>query len=198
MTQYITITLALLVGSSSTALAERFEVRPGTGSSTVRFDSRAPVESFHGETDRVEGHITSDLNALADSIEVRLAVDLASLDTGIDLRNRHMRENHLETDAYPKALFEGARLVTGVGSSLAAGVPTRFDVEGSLTLHGVTRTIRVPVDVTLLTGDERAIRVSGAFRIGLSDYEIKRPKFLFLKLSEEQAISFDILAHSRP
>ena len=35
-------------------------------------------------------------------------VEMADLDTGIDKRNRDMRENHLETDLYPTARFEGA------------------------------------------------------------------------------------------
>ncbi|MBK9304990.1 MAG: YceI family protein [bacterium] len=38
-------------------------------------------------------------------------VDLAALDTGIGLRNRHMRENHLETDRFPQAVFRGARIL---------------------------------------------------------------------------------------
>ncbi len=185
---------ALVTFLATAALAERFAIRPGGNDSMVRFDSKAPVESFHGTTDRLEGHVEIDPSLIGDRIDIRIEVDLASLDTGISLRNRHMRENHLETDRFPTALFEGARVINGGGGALTT-IVTSFEVEGTFTLHGVTRTIRVPVEVTLLTGPgHQGLRMTGGFKVDLSDYEIARPKFLFLKLGEEQTISFDIFA----
>ena len=76
----------------------------------VRFISQAPIEDFDGVTDRIDGYVLLDglrfeSSAGGPETEFYLEVELASLDTGIGLRNRHMRENYLEVEEYPYATF---------------------------------------------------------------------------------------------
>lgn len=66
-------------------------------------------------------------------------VDLASLDTGIGLRNRHMRENHLHTDEFPEAVFSGSMAWPAEIPSMEPGVEVELEFSGRLELHGVTR-----------------------------------------------------------
>jgi len=177
--------LLLLAGS---ARAEEFVVRPG-GANKVVFLSKAPVESFEGKTAKLEGRIAVDPAAVGDSITVRVEVDLASLDTGIAKRNQHMRENHLETAKYPKAVFTGATVAGPAGARLEAGRPVAFEVEGTFALHGVSRRLRTTVEVTLEDqGGKRQLRFKTAFPVSLAAYAISRPQFLFLKLADEQAV----------
>jgi len=182
---------------ADTAHATDYEFVPGKSGNFVRFESKATLESFKGETNVISGQLTLDPKDIGDSIGVYISIDLGSLDTGIDRRNEHMRKNHLETTDYPNAVFRGAAILTP--GSLEEGKTTTFEIEGTLELHGVTKRLRTSVDVTLAgEANHETIRVVTSFPITLPDYNIERPKFLFLKLSEVQHITFDATATAKP
>jgi polyisoprenoid-binding protein YceI len=125
-------------------------------------------------------------------------VDLASLDTGIATRNRHMRENHLETAKYPKAVFDGVAVLGPRDVSLAAGKPVVLQVEGTFTLHGVSRRIRIAVEATYRASEGGGqIAFQTRFPVLLSDHGISRPQFLFLKLAEAQEVRVSGVARAR-
>src|SRR3989442_13106887 len=134
--------------AAAVAHASVFTVREGKDSKVV-FTSRAPTETFQGKTDRMQGTLTLDPTAIGDSVTVHLEVDLASLDTGKKMRNQHMRENHLETDKYPKAIFDGAAVLSPAGAKLEPGKATAFQIEGTFALHGVSRRLRCPARARL-------------------------------------------------
>jgi polyisoprenoid-binding protein YceI len=179
---------ALAASAPAAARAAEFLVRPGK-ENKVTFLSKASMESFEGKTNKLEGSIVVNPENLGDSITVHLEVDLASLDTGIPMRNKHMRENHLETAKYPKAVFDGAWVRGPAGAALEPGKTRTFDVEGTFTLHGVSRRLRIQVDATYAPAAKGG-RVSfrTTFPVVLADYQISRPQFLFLKLAEAQEV----------
>lgn len=179
---------ATALASVRAVRAAEFVVRPGNDNRVV-FVSTATMETFEGKTNRMEGRLAVDPAAVGDSIAVHLEVDLASLDTGISKRNRHMKSEHLETDKYPKAIFDGATVRGPSNAKLAPGKPVTFDVEGTFTLHGVSRRLRIQIEATYTekAGSGR-IAFRSTFPVGLSDYNISRPQFLFLKLAETQKV----------
>jgi polyisoprenoid-binding protein YceI len=188
----MTTVLALALASSVT-MAKQYEVVAGEKANRVVFISKAPVESFEGRTHQVSGRFDIDPSRLGDSVHVRIEVDLASLDTGIGLRNKHMRENHLETDTFPKAVFTGGRILSSSTPSLVEGQGTRVRLAGLMSLHGVTR--EVEYDVALSLDQAGDLTVMSEFTIKLSDYDIKRPKFLVMKLADEQVVRVSLIAH---
>jgi polyisoprenoid-binding protein YceI len=177
--------MAAALVAATPSYAARFVVTAGPPNQVV-FISKAATETFEGKTDRIYGTIALDPAGVGDSLTVRVEVDMASLDTGIGKRNQHMRENHLQTAKYPTAVFEGAAVRAPRNATLAVERHTSFDLEGSFTLHGVTRRLRVTVHVTLR--DERTLDFTTSFKVPLADYGISRPKFLFLKLGEVQDV----------
>lgn len=191
----LTLLLSLVGGR---AAAATFTVRPG-GDTRVVFTSKAPTETFEGRTDRMQGTLVLDPSAVGDSITVHLEVDLASLDTGKKLRNRHMRENHLETDKYPRAVFDGAAVLAPTGGRLEAGKPVAFEIEGTFTLHGVSRRLRCPAEASLApAANGGRLSFRAWFPVTLSDYAIRRPEFLFMKLAEAQQVHVSATASSSP
>ena len=190
--------LAATLAPLAPAAATEFAVRPG-GENKVVFVSQAPIETFEGRTNRMQGRIVVDPAGVTDSITVHLEVDLASLDTGIAKRNKHMRENHLETAKYPRAVFDGAAIASPVGARLEAGRPVSFEVEGTFTLHGVSRRLRITAEVAYAaqaTGGRLAFRTT--FPVRLPDYSIRRPEFLFMKLAETQVVKVSGVATATP
>ncbi|MEQ1832082.1 MAG: YceI family protein [Candidatus Eisenbacteria bacterium] len=192
----VVVVAAVLLGLAGPASAAEFVVRPG-GDSKVVFTSKAPTESFDGKTSLMTGTLSLDPGAVGDSITVHLEVDLASLDTGSKLRNKHMRENHLETDKFPRAVFDGATVRSGAGAKLESGKAAAFQVEGTFSIHGVSRRLVCEAQA-MLAPKGNAIVFSASFPITLSDYDIKRPEFLFMKLAETQQVKVSATASSQP
>ena len=191
MRQFPTSILLALALAAPVAAAE-FVVKPGGGTQVV-FTSKAPTETFEGKTNRMEGRIHLDPTAVGDSVTVHLEVDLASLDTGSRMRNQHMRDNHLETARFPKAVFDGAAVLSPAGAKLEPGRAVTFEAEGTFTIHGVSRRLRCTAEVTW-TGQALAFKAS--FPVTLGDHDIKRPEMLFLKLAETQQVRVSATASS--
>lgn len=154
----------------------------------VRFLSDAPIEDFEGVTERIDGYLfltrDEDGNANPTVSEFYFEVDLASLDTGIGLRNRHMRDNYLETDEYPYAEFSG-RVV-----QLREETAGRFRVltRGAFSVHGIER----ERDIECLAESlEEGVRVICDFEVRLSDHDIDIPRLMFLKINEVMRVHLD-------
>jgi polyisoprenoid-binding protein YceI len=195
LNRLLLLVCSLLFVLPSLANAAEFLVGPGGGNKVV-FVSRAASERFEGKTSKIEGKIVASPDSLGDSITVHLEVDLESLDTGIGLRNKHMRENHLETKKYPKAVFDGASL-RSPAPEFGSGKQTTFDVEGTFTLHGVSRRIRIKVVATYSSARGR-ISFQTVFPVALADYQISRPQFLWLKLADVQEVRVSAVATAAP
>jgi polyisoprenoid-binding protein YceI len=187
-------TLVLFAGLWTTwAEATDFTIEPGKDRNLVVFTSKATLETFQGKTKQVSGSLSFDPANLGDSVTVRVEVDLASLDTGMPMRNKHMRENHLETATYPKAVFEGGRILEASGHTLNPGDTVRMKLSGRFDLHGVKRTIEVPVDAT--RSKDGLLQVTTHFDVPLADYKISRPAFLMMKLEPTQHVTVQVTAH---
>jgi len=155
----------------------------------VRFVSDAPLEDFEGVTSQIDGFLFLPGEGLAGetdlaSSEFFFEVDLASLDTGIGLRNRHMRDNYLETDEFPYASFAGR-----VGR-LGEESPGRFKAEtrGTFTVHGIEQSRDIECTAEKIG---EALRVRCAFTVTLSDHGIPIPKLMFMKIDEVIELDLD-------
>lgn len=107
------------------------------------------------------------LEARTEGDQLVLSVPLENVDTGISLRNTHMREKYLDSKAHPNAELKVPLTALKAGKSQP--------VKGSFTVHGKTRDINFLADVTK-NGD--ALDVSGAFDINLKQYDVEVPNYL--------------------
>jgi polyisoprenoid-binding protein YceI len=129
-------------------------------------------------------------------------VDLTTLKTGIGLRDTHMREQYLETHEYPTTIFELIRVIETDQNILTDQKPVKILAEGNFTVHGVTRAITVPLTITYIKESEETkpklpgdlLHIVGTFDVLLSDYDIKRPQFVILKLDDKQVVNVDLFA----
>ena len=91
--------------------------------------------SFDAKTTALSGSVTASASG-SRAFDGSLAVDLRTLDTGIGLRNEHLRENYLEVDKGPG--FETATLSEIDLKGFNADAPEgKGSFTGLLTLHGV-------------------------------------------------------------
>lgn len=156
----------------------------------VRFVSRAPLDNFDGVTTQIDGFVVLPgglkLGSPPSGSRLYLEVDLASIETGISLRDRHMRDNYLDTKDFPYATFEAD--ISEV-SQPTPGV-FRVSASGGLAIHGVT-TKRI---LTCETQDPvPPHRVACEFSVNLTDHDISIPSLMFMKIADEVRVSLEFL-----
>jgi polyisoprenoid-binding protein YceI len=175
--RYLSILLlgvVLLV--SHTAVAQRFN----TASGSVVFLSKAPLNSFEGVSDKLKGLVDLDKNL------IDFYLDLNTLDTGIKLRDKHMRDNYLETKKYPFAEFTGQIMAYTSENSPDFSQATPVKVKGTFKLHGVSKELEIS---GTLQKQADVLVLNASFNVLLSDYKIKKPSLVGYELADEQIVS---------
>jgi polyisoprenoid-binding protein YceI len=129
--------------------------------------------SFDAKTTALSGSVTASARG-SSAFDGSFAVDLRTLDTGIGLRNEHLRRNYLEVDKGPE--FQTAVLseiqLKEFSSDQREG---NGSFSGLLTLHGVTKAVTGTVEVRQVRA---GLRVKASFPVNLSDYSIQKPRYL--------------------
>jgi polyisoprenoid-binding protein YceI len=123
-------------------VAGTFMIDPGH--SDVAFTVRhLMVSKVRGHFTRFQGELTLAPDPLASSVTA--TIELAPSTPTTPQRDDHLRSaNFFETDTHPTMTFRS----TGIRHS-----EDGFDVDGELTLHGVTRPVTLPLDVNGFTRD---------------------------------------------
>lgn len=170
----IILWIFIAVGSS----AQQYKTENGK----VEFLSKASLSEFTGQSENLNGLLDIEKRALD------FFIDLNTLKTGIGLRDRHMRDNYLETKKFPFAEFTG-NIVENL--SFAPGESQRVTARGNFKIHGVERTIEVPGTLTRV--NDKELKLVANFTVLLSDYKIDVPTVLFYELAEEQKITINAL-----
>jgi len=159
------LALAMLaaVGAAS-AEPRRFRIQPEA--SEITFRATSWLMNAEGHFARFSGEVLVDPATLTGA-RITLTVDPASLDTGIGMRDRHLRSaDFFDVERFPAIAFHSMRVES-------AG--RRATVVGRLTLHGVTREIAVPVDVQIA---DAALVASGEFIVNRGEYAMSYNSFL--------------------
>ncbi|MCX6829399.1 MAG: YceI family protein [candidate division Zixibacteria bacterium] len=182
----LTITSLLLVFGF--APAEECHIDK-TRKNLVKFISHATLDNFEGVTDRIDGYVIAEGEGLkegqnCDKSELYFEVALEGLDTGIGLRNRHMRENYLETSKFPYTHFAGK--LDKVEKGPQGGF--LITASGKFYIHGIEKPLTITASVT---PQSPLYHITTEFQVKLSDFNIKIPSLMFMKLSDTQIVRLD-------
>ena len=168
-TAFKTILLAAVAGvllAAGAAEAEPARFRIQSEASEVGFKATSRLMDADGKFSRLTGEVTLDPKDPATAM-ITLTIESASIDTGIGMRDKHLRSaDFLDVARFPTMTFESRRVEV---------VGRRATVTGQLTLHGVSREIVVPVDIRL---SESALVATGEFQLNRRDYSINYSSFL--------------------
>ncbi|MEP6802682.1 MAG: YceI family protein [Acidobacteriota bacterium] len=126
---------AVLTASAAFAAPETFQF--DKSHSLVGFRIRHFVSKVEGRFRDFEGAAVLDRQNPATS-HVELTIQAASIDTASENRDRDLKSpNFFDVEKYPTITFKSTK-VTPKGKD-------SFDVTGEFTMHGVTKTITIPV-----------------------------------------------------
>lgn len=144
--------------------------------SEVVFFSSAPLEDIKATNADGSGLFNAGTGAIA------FVIPITGFEFRKSLMQQHFNENYLESGKYPQATFEG-RLKD---YNLQSVGPQQVLAEGRMTIHGVTRDVRIKGQFTKL-GDN--IEMQSKFWIKVADYDIDIPRVVFYNIAEEVEVT---------
>jgi polyisoprenoid-binding protein YceI len=171
--------------------AEPLRYRFDAARSVLRWELPATLHTVRGVAPRFGGFVQAD--PLPDGgfdVRARIVVDAAAMNTGNAKRDRTMREKVLATDRYPEIAF-ALKGFTGPLSKMRPGETFTAQVEGTLTVHGHTEPVLLPVDVHVF---EDHVLVSGTFPVHWKKYGLADPSFGLVRVKEPLHVIFRLRA----
>ena len=132
-----------------------------------------PGGAFEAKTTSLSGTLTVGTSRPL-LLKGDISVDLASIDTGIGLRNQHLREKYLEISrgrGFDQAVLSEIRLDQADGE----GFQGKTGFAGKLLLHGVSRDVAGTAEIHR---EGPVTRVEATFPLTLTDFGIEPPEYL--------------------
>jgi len=194
----------LFLAPISAAAPVKFLLSSRDGRNVIKFISKAPLETIEGKTGQIDGAVAVEL-ADATTAAGQFEVDLSIVRTGIEMRDQHMREQYLHTDSFPKAVFKLTKVTKASQKTMTDGQPVEIEAQGELTIHGVTKSVVFSGTVSYLKESEATqarlpgdlLHIDLSASILLSDFNVKRPQFVLLKLNDKVELRVDVFATTR-
>ena len=144
--------------------------------SFISYDGRHPAHNWTGVSKEIKGSFIFDKdNPTASNVD--LFVPVFSFDSKNSNRDSNMLDV-IEDYFYPTVSFTSSEITKEDNGYL---------ITGTLFFHGVKKEITIPVNFIL---DDKKIIVDADFSVSLSDYEIKRPSLLTIKMKDDISIKF--------
>ena len=144
-----------------------------------------------GETPDASGSIVFNAEGVIQPDRSRLTVNVQTLRSDQDRRDRYIRGNSLETNRFPTVEFV-VRAAPGLPWPLPRDGEVTFDLLGDLTVHGVTRTMRWEA-TALFTSDGVTGLAQTNFTFG--EFEMEVPSaFIVLSVEDDVRLELDFVA----
>lgn len=135
----VAATAALTLGAlnSASAAPAKYNIDSSHTFPSFTADHMGGLSNWRGKINSTSGTITLDAAAQTGTVDVKM--DMKSIDFGQEKLNEHAKGNEIfDTEKFPAATYTG-KLV-----NFKNGAPT--EVDGSLTLHGVTKPVKLKIN----------------------------------------------------
>jgi polyisoprenoid-binding protein YceI len=145
--------------------------------------------SFEAKTEALTGSVSL-ATARPAAFVGALSADLRALDSGIGLRNEHMRGNYLEVGkgaGFDKAVISDIHL----GDVDAESFSGRTRFTGTLALHGARAPVKGQAEIQR---EGSRIRIEASFLLALVDFGIAKPQYLGVGVKSEIQVTVSFVA----
>ncbi|PTM02962.1 MAG: hypothetical protein DA407_14585 [Bacteroidetes bacterium] len=175
--KYLIFTILVLISLSSVTGQNKYLTKTGL----LAFEASVP--SFE-EVAAKNNSVTAILNTENGDFAALVLVKAFRFKNA--LMEEHFNENYAESDRYPKSTFKGK--IENFKFDALSEIDRSLSIDGSLTFHGVTKTIKdIPLTIKLI---DNKIVLSGSFKVSVSDFNIEIPKIVQNKLSDKVSVAF--------
>jgi polyisoprenoid-binding protein YceI len=160
------------------------------GTSTVR-DYKCTSTALQATIDASADAVRALLAGTKAVNSVQFGVPAKTLDCGNGTMNGHMLEA-LKAKEHPDIAFRLVSYDLATGGSGETGT-----LNGVLNINGTDQPVALPV--TLVSGPDGALRVTGKYALNMKDFGIKPPTLMLgtMKVHENVTVNFDLLLKSQ-
>src|SRR6266699_4159368 len=177
------------LGAAASAAPVEFDFKDPKGVNNVIFKPDAPLESINGTATGISGTVTFDPDNPG-AVRGKIIVQANSLHLGNPMQKEHLHSDKwLDVMKYPEITFE----VESAKNVKTQANVTTADITGKFGLHGVTKTITVPVKMTFLKDQlKEHTGKDGDLLVIRASFKIKRSVFGINPGQMEEKVSDDI------
>lgn len=154
-----------------------------TPDSTIGFVGSKVTGSHDGGFKKFQGQLTTLGGKLA-ARDARIVIDMASTWSDSQRLTGHLKSSDFfDVEKFPEAVFEATEVTEAEGGKVT--------ITGNLTLHGVSRSISFPAEVSV---SPEEVTLEAEFAINRFDFDIKYPGKPDDLIRKEVVIKFDVRA----
>ncbi len=167
--------VALTVAAIAQAQSNAWKIVADERFSVATVENKTDIENWTGRTSKITGTINFD--AATKTGSGTIIVDGASIDTGVALRNEHMRS----ADWFN---FDKDGMIKFVATSVRNTSGNNYAVTGELTMKGITKRLTTTATLKITNASEvtksmgfagNVAALSTKFKVKLSDFGVKHP-----------------------
>lgn len=147
----------------------------------IKFKGIAPQETITGESASLAGK----LDATTKNFNFRQPLTGFAFSQGA-LQKKEAEESYWEVAKFPHATFAG-KIINDI--DLTKDGVYAVTAQGKFSMHGVEKYMKIPVDITVKKG---VAHINSKFSLYLSDFNIKIPRLVSMKVSEEFMVDLSL------
>jgi polyisoprenoid-binding protein YceI len=171
------IALSLFLGN--TVFGQQLATRTGE----IKFEASMPALEEIAATNNTTSCIFDESNGSFVALALVKAFKFKA-----PLMEEHFNENYIESSKFPKATFKGK--VLNFDAKKLTAKKTDYDLEGDLTMHGVTKKIKTKISLSVNGGKVTAI---SNFTVKPVDYKIEIPSIVKNKIAENVKVAINFV-----
>lgn len=175
--------IPLFLGPSAFGLINLKLIKANGNSSFLAIGNPSAIR-IEGKGDGPEGEMSVIDQGKTWALSGNLVLNLRSYDTGIALRDRHMKEKYLEVEKFETAVLKINQLEIDK-AILLNDAENKVAFMGTLDLHGVSKTVQGDLFIKKVNAK---IQVHSNFQIKLSDFNINVPNFAGIRVADSVEI----------
>lgn len=164
----------MLSGSLSIAA---IEIKTTSANGDVQFEAtgKPSMLKIKGLGEGAIADLKVDKGLLSGTVRFKLS----TLDSGIELRDKHMKEKYLQTGEFPEAILTFKNFSLPANWDAKNPVLKETEFQGTLKLHGIEK----PISGHFQIADSK-MKMQSDFELNLSDYNIDIPTYLGIKVAD--------------
>jgi polyisoprenoid-binding protein YceI len=116
---------------------------------------------------------------------------LTELNSGVSLRDKHMKEEYLETPKFPEAKLVIKELKLSGNPEKDGFEAKGFTFTGDFTVHGVTKPLTGTIDLKTANGETTG---DANFDIKMSQYGFREAKWLGMSVNDDVQVKAHLQA----
>jgi polyisoprenoid-binding protein YceI len=183
-TRIFLICLFSLTGVGALALTENLDVSGKT-------EFIATGKPGFIKIDGLGSGLTGSLKVAGNLVSGKATFPLSTLDTGVGLRDRHLKDEFLQVQKFPDAELTLNNVSLDKNPIANGFSQDKVPFTGILKVHGVSHPVNGTIDLSTAVGTTKG---DAQFGIKISDFGFPEPKFMGMKVNDDVQVKVHLEA----